>query len=85
MRIRDREFLIIHDTAERRCRKINWLFKVNELLQVSGSTNGEEVVVYQRAVVTDQMRTFNPPPMNDLEPECFNDWSKFKFTGSVQD
>jgi hypothetical protein len=85
MRIRDRESLIIHDTAERRCREIDWLLKVNEFLRVTRSSDSEEIVVYQCAVVPDQMRTFNPPPVNDLEPECFNDWSKFKFTGSVQD
>jgi hypothetical protein len=52
---------------------------------VAFPSDSEEVVVYQCAVVTDQMRTFNPPPVNDPEPERFNDWSKFKFSGSVQD
>jgi hypothetical protein len=52
---------------------------------VAFPSDSEEVIVYQRAVVTDQMRTFNPPPVNDLEPKCFNDWAKFKFSGSVQD
>jgi hypothetical protein len=52
---------------------------------VAFPSDSEEVVVYQRAVMTDQMRTFDPPPVNDPEPKCFNDWSKFKFSGSVQD
>jgi hypothetical protein len=54
-------------------------------MRIAFPSDSEEVVVYQRAVVTDQMRTFNPPPVNDPEPKCFNDWSKFKFSGSVQD
>jgi hypothetical protein len=59
--------------------------EVNEFMGVAFPSDSEEVVVYQRAVVTDQMRTFNPPPVNDPEPERFNDWSKFKFSSSVQD
>jgi hypothetical protein len=54
-------------------------------MRIAFPSDSEKVIVYQRAVVTDQMRTFNPPPVNDLESKRFNDWTKFSFSGSVQD
>jgi hypothetical protein len=77
--------IFLKNTTERRRRESELSLKVNEFMGVAFPSDSKEVIVYQRAVVTDQMRTFNPPPVNDPEPECFNDWSKFKFSGSVQD